>query len=133
MEQSNSRTRPKLEVTMLHHVNVTVPPSVAEATKAFYGTLLGLVEVPKPEESRARGGAWYQLGEHQIHLSLEDVPETRSKRHICLTVKDLTNAEVQLRDAGVEIIPDERPVRGWQRFYIRDPGGNLIEIANKTE
>jgi catechol 2,3-dioxygenase-like lactoylglutathione lyase family enzyme len=34
--------------------------------------------------------------------------------------------------AGIEIIPDERPIAGQPRFYVRDPGGNLIEIAQKS-
>jgi len=46
-------------------------------------------------------------------------------------VEDLNRAEQRLRDAEVEILPDERPVRGWLRFYVRDPGGNLIEIAEQ--
>jgi catechol 2,3-dioxygenase-like lactoylglutathione lyase family enzyme len=119
-------------ITALHHVNITVLRSLEEATKHFYGSLLGLVEVPKPEESRSRGGAWYQIAQSQIHLSIEDEGESRSKRHFCLVVGNLAFAEEELRAAGVEIIPDERPVRGCARFYVRDPGGNLIEIADNN-
>ena len=36
----------------IHHVNVTVPKSKEEAAKHFYGVVLGLNEVPKPQESR---------------------------------------------------------------------------------
>jgi len=116
-------------ITTLHHVNITVPRSLEAGTKHFYGSLLGLVEVPKPEESRGRGGAWYQIGNSQMHLSVEDGSDHLSKRHICFTVENLTEAEQQLQAAGVEIIPDERPVKGCARFYVRDPAGNLIEIA----
>ena len=35
-------------VTQLHHVNVTVPPELEAATKEFYGSVLGLEQVPKP-------------------------------------------------------------------------------------
>jgi catechol 2,3-dioxygenase-like lactoylglutathione lyase family enzyme len=38
-------------------------------------------------------------------------------------------AEKQLRAAGIEIIPDDQPMPGKPRFYVRDPGGNLIELA----
>jgi len=41
-------------------------------------------------------------------------------------------AEEGLREEGVEIIPDDQPVAGKPRFYVRDPAGNLIEIAQKT-
>ena len=52
----------------IHHVNVTVPRSLEDAAKHFYGAVMGMTEVPKPESSRGRGGAWYQLGPVQLHL-----------------------------------------------------------------
>ncbi len=115
----------------LHHVNVTVPKSVEDAAKHFYGVVLGLKEVPKPEESRGRGGAWYQLGSVQLHLSIEDSlgDSCLSKRHVCYTVSNLPEAEAKFRREGVEIFPDDIPTSGWSRFYVRDPGGNRLEIA----
>jgi len=114
-----------------HHVNVTVPKSLEEAAKHFYGVVMGLQEVPKPESSRGRGGAWYQLGQMQLHLSIEEPlgENCVSKRHVCYTVGNLAEAEKRFRDAGVEIFPDDLPTPGWSRFYVRDPGGNRLEIA----
>jgi catechol 2,3-dioxygenase-like lactoylglutathione lyase family enzyme len=116
-----------------HHVNVTVPREVEDAAKHFYGTVMGLAEVPKPAESRGRGGAWYQLGEMQLHLSIENGPgdDCLSKRHVCYTVEDLEEAEEKFRKAGVEILSDDMPTPGWSRFYVRDPGGNRLEIAQR--
>jgi catechol 2,3-dioxygenase-like lactoylglutathione lyase family enzyme len=114
----------------VHHVNVTVPRLLEAAAKRFYGEVMGLDEVPKPESSRGRGGAWYQLGPMQLHLSVEDVEGMPlSKRHVCYIVSDLAAAEERFRSAGVEIIPDDIPTAGWSRFYVRDPGGNRLEIA----
>jgi len=115
----------------LHHVNVTVPRSLEEAAKHFYSEVMGLQEVPKPEASRARGGAWYQLGHMQFHLSIEEPPGENciSKRHVCYTVSDLAEAEQRFRSAGIEIVPDDMPTPGWSRFYVRDAGGNRLEIA----
>lgn len=123
-----------VSVISLEHVNVRVAPEVEEATKHFYGTVLGMQEVPKPAELRRRGGAWYQLGAVQLHLSRDSkAGNERSKRHICLLVSDLARAEQELGRAGVEVYPDEEPVAGSPRFYIRDPGGNLIEVAQKRD
>ena len=115
----------------LHHVNITVPKSLEDAAKHFYRVVMGLEEVPKPEASRGRGGAWYQLGPVQLHLSLEEARGENciSKRHVCYTVSDLAEAEQRFRNAGVEIVPDDMPIAGWSRFYVRDPGGNRLEIA----
>jgi catechol 2,3-dioxygenase-like lactoylglutathione lyase family enzyme len=55
-----------------------------------------------------------------------------SRRHICFVVADLTEEEATMRGAGIEIIPDSRPIDGWRRYYVRDPGGNRIEIAERS-
>jgi catechol 2,3-dioxygenase-like lactoylglutathione lyase family enzyme len=119
-------------VTALHHVNVTVSAELEEATKNFYGSVLGLKQVPKPAAAR-QTGAWYQIGDNQLHLSVED--EQRgplSSRHICFNVSSLAETEKRFRDAGFEIVPDPRPIPGTQRFYVRDPGGNQLEIVQQT-
>ena len=115
----------------LHHVNVTVPGALEDATKHFYGSVLGLTQVPKPEGSR-KSGAWYQIGLTQLHLSVEEeVGGHSSSRHVCFAVPDLAAAERRFHDAGVAVLPDERPIPGTRRFYVRDPGGNLLEIAQQ--
>ena len=119
-------------VTQLHHVNVTVPPELEAATKEFYGSVLGLSQVPKPAAAR-QSGAWYQIGNNQLHLSVEDEPlSSLSSRHVCFMVDDLAATEKRFHDAGVEIIPDVRPVPGTPRFYVRDPGGNQLEIVQAS-
>jgi catechol 2,3-dioxygenase-like lactoylglutathione lyase family enzyme len=121
----------RIMVIALHHVNVTVPPELEEAAKQFYGSALGLTQVPKPAASR-QSGAWYQIGATQLHLSIEDEQDaTNSSRHVCFSVSDLAEAERRFRDAGVEIIPDPRPIAGSPRFYVRDPGGNQLEISEQ--
>ena len=119
-------------VTQLHHVNVTVPAALEAATKEFYGNALGLAQVPKPAAAR-QNGAWYQIGANQLHLSVED-EETGplSSRHICFAVSDLGAAQQRFRDAGVDILSDPRPLPGTQRFYVRDPGGNQLEIVQQV-
>ena len=117
-------------IKQLHHVNVTVPSALEAATKRFYGAVLGLEELPKPAGTR-KSGAWYQIGPVQLHLSIEDEAGGLSARHVCFAVSDLGETRRQLQNAGVEIIPDDRPVPGVPRFYVRDPGGNLIEVAQQ--
>jgi catechol 2,3-dioxygenase-like lactoylglutathione lyase family enzyme len=115
----------------INHVNVVVPKPLEEAAKRFYGSVLGLREIPKPIESQGRGGAWYELGSVQLHLSVraEAGNGVTAKGHVCYTVADVASAAECLRAAGIEIIPDDQPIAGKPRFYVRDPGGNLIELA----
>jgi predicted enzyme related to lactoylglutathione lyase len=93
---------------------------------------MGLKQIPKPATSR-QTGAWYQIGETQLHLSVEDEDQgPLSSRHVCFTVSDLSEAEARFREAGVQIISDPRPMSGTQRFYVRDPAGNQLEIVQHT-
>src|SRR5687768_4572054 len=70
----------------IHHVNVVVPRNLEEVTKHFYGSVMGLQEIPKPMESQGRGGAWYQLGGVQLHLSVRSEAGDAGRGHVCYTV-----------------------------------------------
>jgi catechol 2,3-dioxygenase-like lactoylglutathione lyase family enzyme len=125
---------PPFRVVALSHVNVTVPANAEAAAKTFYGTVLGLRELSKPPGTRQKLGAWYELGGVQLHLSVEEnVTNAASDRHACYVVANVATAERHLRDSGVQIISDPRPIPGVNRFYVRDPGGNLIEITEAKE
>jgi catechol 2,3-dioxygenase-like lactoylglutathione lyase family enzyme len=116
----------------MHHVQLTVPHEAEEASRKFYGELLGLEEFAKPEPLKANGGAWFRGGDFELHVSLEDGIDNRaSRRHICYMVEDLDDARRTMETAGVEIIPDNQPIDDWVRFYVRDPGGNRIELAQQ--
>jgi catechol 2,3-dioxygenase-like lactoylglutathione lyase family enzyme len=83
-----------LEIIEVSHVNVTVPQAVAEATKHFYGVILGLQQLQKPAGSRTKVGAWYRLGAVQLHLSIEDeIDNQASNRHVCYVVRDVAAAK----------------------------------------
>ena len=130
MTNANTNNSTPFRVVALSHVNVTVPADTETAAKEFYGTVLGMRELPKPAGTRQNVGAWYELGGVQLHLSVEEnVTNALSDRHVCCVVADVAIAERHLRDSGVAIISDARPIAGVNRFYVRDPGGNLIEIT----
>jgi catechol 2,3-dioxygenase-like lactoylglutathione lyase family enzyme len=119
-------------VKRIDHVQVTVPRELEADAVRFYGEVLGLERIPKPTEAAKRGGAWFRHGGMQVHVAVEDVDAQAhrgSKRHVCYVVASLAVAERALRAAGVEILADPNPEPGWPRFYVRDPGGNRIEIA----
>jgi catechol 2,3-dioxygenase-like lactoylglutathione lyase family enzyme len=115
-------------IVRLDHVQITVGPDDVERSVAFYEAL-GFERIPKPNP---RPGAWFSLGAVELHIGVEATTRAAneaSKRHLCFIVGDLAVAESALRSHGVAIIADADPVAGWSRFYVRDPGGNRIEIA----
>ena len=111
----------------LTHVNVTIPKGGEEKARAFYSGLLGLKEIPKPEPIRNRGGVWFDAGGLDLHLSVEESRAGEDAyRHFGLESADVAALRSRLDAAGVAT-EDGRPAP-WQRFFVRDPFGNRIEI-----
>lgn len=119
-----------LSIKAINHIQVTVPPFLEQACRRFYGEVLGLEEVEKPEPLKSRGGAWFQVGLSQLHMSLEaDADGTTSKRHVCYEVEDLGEARDHFRAQGIEITDEATEPNGLRRFFVRDPAGNRVEIG----
>ena len=111
----------------LSHVNITMPPGGEGNARAFYGGLLGLPEIPKPESIRNRGGVWFDAGGLDLHLSVEECRAgADTYRHFGLECADIAGVRARLNAAGVTI-DDGRPAP-WQRLFVHDPFGNRIEI-----
>lgn len=111
----------------LSHVNITMPTGSEEIARAFYGGILGLTEIPKPESLRIRGGLWFDAGGLDVHVSIDDQrTEIDGNRHFGIECDDLTDLRARLAAAGVPT-DDGRPAP-WKRFFVRDPFGNRIEI-----
>ncbi|MEH2436339.1 MAG: VOC family protein [Nostoc sp.] len=119
-----------MKLDAVHHIQVTYPLEVEDAMLFFYSKILGLTEIPRPEVIKNDSGAWYKLGDIELHISTEkNINNQASRRHYCFQVDNLNAFEEHLKGHGVEIIPDQRPIPGCVRFFLRDPGGNRIEIA----
>ena len=54
--------------------------------------------------------------------------DASAQHHFALEVDDLDPPRDRLADNGCEIEP-ARPVGGRERFFVRDPFGNLIEFV----
>ena len=114
----------------LDHVQVAAPSGSEEQARRFYGELLGLPEIEKPEALRAAGGAWFAVGEQQLHVGVADPFTPATKAHPALAVDD----EAALRALGGRLEAAGAPVR-WDdrlpdavRFYTDDPWGNRLEV-----
>src|SRR5690242_3286298 len=114
------------------HVQVTAPRAEEQRAKDFYGGLLDLPEIPKPDALSGRGGAWYQCGALQLHLGLEDDFRPQRKGHPAFLVRDLEAMRGRLEAAGMPVIVDAQ-IPGYRRFESRDPFGNRLEFLQRTE
>jgi ribosomal protein S18 acetylase RimI-like enzyme len=107
------------------HVQVAAPPESEDAARAFYGELLGLEELPKPERLRARGGVWFRAGDEELHIGVDDDFKPAWKAHPALAVSRAS----ELRALAHRLDRAGHHVR-WDgpRFYVADPFGNRLEL-----
>jgi catechol 2,3-dioxygenase-like lactoylglutathione lyase family enzyme/GNAT superfamily N-acetyltransferase len=119
-----------VQVNGFHHVQVLIPEGGEERARAFYGGLLGLVEIDKPEALSARGGCWFVGAEVTLHLGVERPFTPATKAHVAIGVADLDAARAELEAAGQAIIDDGLDV-GFRRFYTQDPFGNRLELVER--
>jgi catechol 2,3-dioxygenase-like lactoylglutathione lyase family enzyme len=116
-----------MTVTGIDHVQVAAPAGCEPDARAFYGELLGLEELPKPEALAARGGCWFQAGAQELHIGVEDPFTPARKAHPGLVVADLDALAARLTEAGIDVVWDEA-IPGTKRFHAADPFGNRLEF-----
>jgi catechol 2,3-dioxygenase-like lactoylglutathione lyase family enzyme len=120
-----------MTIVGLDHVQVAITPGGEEAARHFYGTVLGMPEIPKPDALAGRGGVWFACGAQQLHCGVED-PVAPSRRHPALRTDDLEGLRARLEAAGFPIRLDV-DLPGCRRFYTEDPFGNRVELLQPIE
>ncbi|HEX8353098.1 MAG TPA: VOC family protein [Pyrinomonadaceae bacterium] len=122
----------KIQFSRLDHVQVCIPRGTEAEARDFYGRLLGLAELEKPEALKKNGGMWYEVADVQLHVGVEDTVAP-SKRHPAFEVEDAAGVRAYLERSGVPT-KDEPDIPGVvQRFSLFDPFGNRIELLEKTK
>lgn len=116
----------KIKINRLNHVQLCIPPDAEGAARKFYGELLGLDEIEKPDVLKPNGGLWFEMGDIQLHIGVE-AARAPSKRHPAFEVENLEGVRKYLHACGVRI-KDEPAVPGARRFSFFDPFGNRIEF-----
>jgi catechol 2,3-dioxygenase-like lactoylglutathione lyase family enzyme len=118
-----------MQITHCLHAAVLV--SDLEKAEHFYSNILGLSKV---DRSLKYPGAWYQVGEFQIHLiadssiqpKLQNPEKWGRNPHVALSVADLEAAKIQLSAHGCEM---QMSASGRAALFTQDPDGNIIELS----
>lgn len=119
-----------MAVLGLDHVQLAAPPGCEAEARRFFGELLGLPELPKPQPLRARGGVWFAAGAQQVHVGVAAEPfVAATKAHPALLVDGLDALAARLEAAGAPVQWDDA-IPGVRRFYTVDPWGNRIELVS---
>ena len=116
-----------MSAVRINHVSVSAPDQ--DASGRFYVDVFGAERIPSPNFGFRVD--WYRLGDTQLHLFPAE--EAGPKRHhLGVTVDDILPVYRRARELGVidpefsdwvRILAD-----GTLQLYVRDPGGNLIEV-----
>ncbi|QIG48344.1 glyoxalase [Nordella sp. HKS 07] len=114
-------------LVQLDHIQLAMPKGGEELGRRFYCELLGLAEVEKPDNLRARGGCWFEKDAIKVHLGVEVDFRPARKAHPAFLVEGLEALVTRLAQAGVTAKRDE-PLAGYDRVYVDDPFGNRIEL-----
>ncbi|MGK7926696.1 MAG: VOC family protein [Spirulina sp.] len=117
-----------MEITQCLHTALLV--SDLDRAKYFYGTILHL---PPVERALRFPGAWYQVGDYQIHLIVNaefagyiyNRDKWGRNPHIAFNVDNLDELKQRLQG---ENWPMQESSSGRAAIFIQDPDGNVIEI-----
>jgi len=115
----------------IHHINVNVDG--LETAVPFYRDVLGLPLDPTPEQGMV--SQFFRINDRQqIHMNvLEDARAFRG--HFCLEVPDFEGVFRRAKAAGAIDTKPWGRVRalpgGKMQMFVRDPHGNLIEVASQ--
>ena len=117
-----------MRATGINHVSISAPD--LEASIRFYTEVFGMERVPAPKFPDLLV-AWLRLGDQQLHLfQREGAPQYH---HFALDVDDFEAAYLKMRELEVTdeatFLSDLRELPGGEaQMYLRDPGGNLVEV-----
>jgi glyoxylase I family protein len=129
-----------LTIESIHHVSL--PVADLERSKQFYQEVLGLPEIERPPFDFP--GAWYQLGDRQLHLIVHTNSTFREQKtvdsrdiHFAIRIDSYRETREYLRSKGFhpeaedefkKMKEDPHSIAGWPQLYIMDPDRNVIEL-----
>ena len=126
-----------LQVQSFDHITLIVTD--LESTREFYVDKLGMTEHPRPAFDFP--GAWFGIGNIQIHATLESdlagmagwgdrkVKSISRGHHFAFEVPDVAAAAEAAKENGIKIGdgPKQRP-DGASQVYLYDPDDHLVEL-----
>jgi catechol 2,3-dioxygenase-like lactoylglutathione lyase family enzyme len=125
-----------VKVSTIHHMNV--PIDDIERARDFYGRILGLPEIVRPNVGRP--GLWFGCGANELHLSVQpdlvggrtgmslqpgERPD-RSGGHVAFTMSGRLDDITRHLEAAM--VPYARGTAGLPQIFCEDPAGNLVEL-----
>jgi catechol 2,3-dioxygenase-like lactoylglutathione lyase family enzyme len=117
----------KPRIAHLDHIQIAAPEGCEAAARDFYGALLGMREIKKPESLRARGGCWFECGTQQVHIGVEKDFRPAKKAHPAFATASFDELRQVLLARGIKVT-DDSSIPCVRRFHTEDPWGNRLEF-----
>lgn len=127
----------------LHHVQVASPRGSEDDARRLYGEGLGMTEVEKPEDLKAKGGAWFRsfavdgTVTAEVHVGVEEPFVPALKAHPALqfdSVVELEEVADRLTRLGFTTDWTQRHnFPGNERCHTADGHGNRVELLAPAE
>ncbi|WHY56049.1 VOC family protein [Peribacillus simplex] len=111
----------------IDHIQLAAPKGSKDTARKFFKNILGFEEVEKPEELKKRGGVWFEFGNYQIHIGIEEPFYPAKKAHPAFEIENIEELRKHLVTNGIDVMDDDK-LPGAKRFYISDPFGNRMEL-----
>lgn len=119
-----------MQMQIIHSLHTAILVTDLQRSEHFYGKVLGLAKI---ERSLKYPGAWYQIGDYQIHLIVaSSVPTDKQNEkwgrnpHVAFSVADLDTAKQELLNLNY---PIQSSASGRAAIFTQDPDGNMIELS----
>lgn len=109
------------------HVQLAGPIGCEEDARHFFGGILGMEEIDKPEALKRNGGVWFRCGKHQVHIGIDKNFVAAKKAHPGIIVQNLAALKERIIRYGL-CVKDDELLPGANRFYVDDPFGNRLEF-----
>ncbi len=119
-----------MAIVGIDHVQLAIPEGGEDTARGFFCGILGMSEVPKPT-NLSPDGCWMVAGPVSLHIGVDPDFTPAKKAHPAFLVDDLEGLRETLHAAGCETI-DDKPVKGYSRFFTADPFGNRIELMQRV-
>ncbi|MCP5036001.1 MAG: glyoxalase [Rhodobacteraceae bacterium] len=111
----------------LDHIQIAIPEGAEQTCRTFWGDIIGLTEIEKPEALKKRGGCWFDLSGSELHLGVETPFSPAKKAHPGFRVTEIKTLAERLTTNGHMVIWDDA-IKDRQRFFTADPFGNRLEF-----
>jgi len=109
------------------HVQLAAPKGCEDEARRFFGDLLGMPEIEKPEALRKNGGCWFACGPVQIHIGVEADFAPARKAHPAFLVQNVGALRDRVLAHGLTVL-DDTQIKAVKRFFLADPWGNRLEF-----